>query len=73
MRFYGDDDGLQLAFNFPFLDADLDATELAAVVARTEGLLPDGAWPLWTAPTTTSSASRRAGPAATSGGSASRS
>src|SRR6185503_661503 len=49
MRFYGDDDGLQLALNVPFLDADLDATELSAVVARTEGLLPDRAWPLWTA------------------------
>jgi alpha-glucosidase len=49
MRFYGDDDGLQLALNVVFLDAALDATELAGVVARTEALLPDGAWPLWTA------------------------
>ena len=49
MRFYGDDDGLQLALNVVFLDAALDATELAAVVARTEAVLPDGAWPLWTA------------------------
>jgi len=51
MRFYGDDDGLQLALNVVFLDAALDATELAGVVARTEALLPDGAWPLWTAST----------------------
>jgi alpha-glucosidase len=49
MRFYGDDDGLQLALNVVFLDADLDAAQLAGVVARTERLLPDGAWPLWTA------------------------
>jgi len=50
MRYYGDDDdGLQLALNVVFLDAALDATEMAAVVGRTEGLLPAGAWPLWTA------------------------
>ena len=73
MRFYGDDDGLQLALNVPFLDADLDATELAAVVAGRRACCPTARGRSGRRPTTTSSASRRAGPAATSDGSASRS
>jgi alpha-glucosidase len=46
--FYGNgEDELHLAFNFPFVYADLDA-RLAAVVAETEALLPRTAWPVWT-------------------------
>jgi alpha-glucosidase len=48
--FYGaGDDELQLAFNFPFLAAPFEVAALAGVVARTERLLPDAAWPSWTA------------------------
>ncbi|MGZ4302572.1 MAG: alpha-amylase family glycosyl hydrolase [Gaiellaceae bacterium] len=45
--FYGSNDELQLAFNFPFMFAGLDAAALAAVVKRTEAVLPDGALPVW--------------------------
>src|SRR5206468_12807392 len=40
-------DELQLAFNFPFMFADLDATALAGVVERADAVLPDGALPVW--------------------------
>jgi alpha-glucosidase len=47
--FYGSGvDELHLAFNFVFLEATLDAPTLAPVVARTEELLPERAWPVWT-------------------------
>ncbi len=47
--YYGDgSDELNLAFNYPFLDAPLDASALRAIVEKTEGQLPAGAWPLWT-------------------------
>lgn len=45
--FYGRDDELQLAFNFPFMFAGLDATALADVVARTEAVLPEPSQPVW--------------------------
>ena len=49
MRFYGDDlDELHLAFNFVFLLADFEAAQLAPIVAETEALLPEHAWPVWT-------------------------
>jgi len=47
--FYGDDDELQLAFNFPFVFASLDAGELPGIVAATLARLPAGACPVWTA------------------------
>jgi alpha-glucosidase len=48
VAFYGDGtDELHLAFNFPFMFADLDASARAGVVARTNELLPDRAWPIW--------------------------
>ncbi|MDR2984621.1 MAG: DUF3459 domain-containing protein [Nocardiopsaceae bacterium] len=47
--FYGRDDELQLAFNFPLVFAHFDADELASVVGRTLGALPRGACPVWTA------------------------
>ncbi len=47
-RFYGNDDELQLAFNFPFLKARFHAEPLAGFVAETEAALPAGAWPVWT-------------------------
>jgi alpha-glucosidase len=45
--FYGRDDELQLAFNFPFMFAGLDATALADVVKRTEDVLSGGSVPVW--------------------------
>lgn len=47
--FYGSDDELHLAFNFPFLFAAFTAPTLAAVVAKTYQVLPAGACPVWTA------------------------
>jgi alpha-glucosidase len=47
--FYGNGlDELHLAFNFVFLLADFEAPVLAPIVARTEELLPEHAWPVWT-------------------------
>ncbi len=40
-------DGLHLCMNFAFLHTPFVATELAAVVAETERLLPAGATPVW--------------------------
>jgi len=49
VSYYGSGtDELHLAFNFPFVEAPLDAQALSNVVARTEALLPEGAWPVWT-------------------------
>jgi alpha-glucosidase len=46
--FYGNGtDELHLAFNFPFVFADLDADSRAEIVARTNALLPSEAWPIW--------------------------
>jgi alpha-glucosidase len=48
-RFYGDGvDELHLAFNFVFLLSEFRVETLAPVVARTEALLPEHAWPVWT-------------------------
>jgi len=47
--FYGADDELQLAFNFPFVFARFAADNLAGVVAGTLAALPDGGCPVWTA------------------------
>ncbi|HTT86994.1 MAG TPA: alpha-amylase family glycosyl hydrolase, partial [Acidimicrobiales bacterium] len=47
--FYGSGtDELHLAFNFPFIEAPLKAKALWDVLERTEALLPDQAWPVWT-------------------------
>jgi alpha-glucosidase len=47
-RYYGSgSDELNLAFNFAFVHAGLDARELRAVVAATEASLPEGGWPCW--------------------------
>jgi alpha-glucosidase len=46
MSFYGEGDELHMAFNFPFLFSPLD--ELEDVAARTEAILPEHAWPIWT-------------------------
>ena len=46
--FYGDgSDELHLAFNFPFMFAQLDADERAEIVERTFEVLPATAWPVW--------------------------
>jgi len=47
--FYGADDELQLAFNFPFVFSGFTAADLTAVVAATLAALPPGACPVWTA------------------------
>jgi alpha-glucosidase len=47
--YYGDGgDELNLAFNFPFITASLDATAMRRIVEDTEAMLPPGAWPAWT-------------------------
>lgn len=47
--FYGADlDELQLAFNFPFINARLEVAPMRAVVESIEAMLPTGAWPAWT-------------------------
>ncbi len=47
--YYGNEnDELHLAFNFPFIEAPLDAEAMRTVVERTEEGLPPGAWPAWT-------------------------
>jgi alpha-glucosidase len=49
VAFYGQGtDELHLAFNFVFLLADFEVQTLAPIVARTEELLPEHAWPVWT-------------------------
>jgi alpha-glucosidase len=47
--FYGRDDELQLAFNFPFVFAGFTAAELAGVVRRTLETIPAGGCPVWMA------------------------
>jgi alpha-glucosidase len=47
--FYGADlDELQLAFNFPFINAPLEVEPMRGVVEAIEAMLPPGAWPAWT-------------------------
>jgi len=46
--YYGDNDELQLGFNFPFAFADLDPGRLAEIVVGTLAALPPGACPVWT-------------------------
>jgi alpha-glucosidase len=47
--YYGNGaDELHLAFNFPFISADFDATTMREIVEGTEAALPSGAWPAWT-------------------------
>ena len=46
--FYGADDELQLAFNFPFLFAPFEADALRTVVEEVEETLPARATPCWT-------------------------
>jgi alpha-glucosidase len=47
--YYGDNDELQLAFNFPFAFARFGLPELARVVGQTLAALPAGACPVWMA------------------------
>ena len=47
-RFYGNNDELHLAFNFPFITAAFEADPLRKIVEETEALLPPDAWPAWT-------------------------
>jgi alpha-glucosidase len=47
--FYGSDDELHLAFNFPFIFSAFTAAGLSATVTATLERLPMGACPVWTA------------------------
>ncbi len=48
-QFYGSgNDELHGGFNFPFINAPLDAGAMRTIVERTETLLAPGAWPIWT-------------------------
>jgi alpha-glucosidase len=47
--FYGQNDELQLAFNFPFVFASFTAPALAEVVRGTLAAIPAGACPVWMA------------------------
>ena len=46
--FYGNDDELNLAFNFTLLHAKLRAGDLRASIEEAEQHLPAHAWPVWT-------------------------
>ena len=48
-KYYGDNDELQLAFNFPFVFASFTAEDLSGVIRRTLARLPAGSCPVWTA------------------------
>ena len=47
--YYGQDDELGLAFNFPFLYSRFEADAMAGVVGETLARLPAGACPVWVA------------------------
>lgn len=48
MTYYGVDlNGAHLPFNFTLIDADWHARNIARLVERYEGLLPNGGWPNW--------------------------
>ena len=63
--YFGADDQLDLAFAFMLTHASLDADEMRGVVAEIEAALPATRGPAGRARTTTSAASRHAGPKAT--------
>ncbi len=46
-RFYGEDDELQLCFNFMLLFSEFTAAAMSGVVARSMAALPGGACPAW--------------------------
>ncbi len=48
VRYYGEDDELQLSFNFMFLSQPWDAERFRRAVERYEALLPPHAWPDYT-------------------------
>jgi alpha-glucosidase len=48
VRYYGDDDELQLSFNFHFLEQPWSAERFRAVVEEWERLLPKHSWPDYT-------------------------
>ena len=46
--FYGNDDELNLAFNFTLLHSKFEAPALRSSIEEAEKNLPDNAWPVWT-------------------------
>ncbi|WP_298383454.1 alpha-amylase family glycosyl hydrolase [Ferrimicrobium sp.] len=49
IRFYGNNDELDLAMNFPFTFADFQARTIAPLITETLGKLPAGAYGCWAA------------------------
>src|SRR5207253_8780096 len=47
-RYYGENDELNLAFNFSFVHAPLEDEAMREIVESTEAAIPAGAWPVWT-------------------------
>ena len=48
VAYYGEHrSGVQMPFNFQLLQTPWRARDIAAVIERYEGLLPEGAWPNW--------------------------
>ena len=45
--YYGDNDELQLGFNFPFAFSDFEPARLAVIVEQTLAALPPGGCPVW--------------------------
>ncbi len=73
MPYYGNgEDELNLAFNFLFVHADLEAEELRTIVEGVEAKLPRAPGRCTRAPTTTRAGWRRAGRATTRAGRGSR-
>jgi len=48
VEFYGQDDELNLAFNFPFIHGDLEPKSLRATAEKTMAMIPPASWPVWT-------------------------
>ncbi|MGI8708013.1 MAG: alpha-amylase family glycosyl hydrolase [Actinomycetota bacterium] len=48
VEFYGQDDELNLAFNFPFIHANFESKALRATAEKTMGMIPPASWPVWT-------------------------
>jgi alpha-glucosidase len=47
VKYYGDDDELHLAMNFPFVQAEFSTEALRPILERWESVLPESVWPAW--------------------------
>ena len=48
VEFYGQDDELNLAFNFPFIHVDFDPKTIRETAEKTMSMIPPESWPVWT-------------------------